>query len=155
MRFNLVRSVGTTACLIFLSAFVVGCSCSKPEKPNPLDVIMIGSGGGISGASSGWRIKRTGEISAWRTMTPGGKESEYASVKTSPDSVDFFFRYLDEIQFNELKLEQVGNMSFYVERSLPTVHRLTWADNPEGGPPEVSVFYRLLMQFASRHLSPK
>lgn len=132
----------------------VGCSGSKPDKPNPLDVITIGSGGGISGAYSGWRIKRTGEVTAWRRMTPAGKDSDYARSMTSPDSVEFFFRYLDEIRFGDLKYEKIGNMSFYVERSLPNVHRLTWEDNPEGGPPEISVFYRLVMMYASRQLHP-
>lgn len=133
---------------------MMSCSASKSQKPNPNDIITIGMGGGISGGYSGFRIKRTGEVTAWRQKSPTAKDSDYMTSMTSPDSVEFFFRYLDEIQFDKLKFEHQGNMSFYVERSLPTPHRLTWEDNPEGGPPEASVFYRLVLAYTSRQLHP-
>lgn len=106
----------------------------------------------MTGVYSGFRIKGTGEVSAWRKASAMAKDSEVMHSMTSPDSVEFFFRYLDEVRFNELTLNDQGNMNFFVERSLPTSHRLTWADTPEGGPQELSVFYRLVMMYTSRQL---
>ncbi|MBS1902801.1 MAG: hypothetical protein JSS75_03780 [Bacteroidetes bacterium] len=139
-------------CLV--ATAVIGCAGGKSSKPDPNDIITIGNGGGFSGAYSGFRITRTGEVASWMRSTATAKDSVLARSMTTPDSVEFFFRYLDEIGFTGLQYDKSGNMTFFVEHSLPSPHRLSWADSPEGGPPELSVFYRLVMMYVSRQLHP-
>ena len=115
------------------------------------NAIITGSGGGFSGSYDGFVITRSGDVLSWQS--PNGKpDSLELLFHTSADSVNFFFRYLDEIGFNDLSFRSSGNMNSFIERTTAEMkHRVQWAaDGSVSAPPEISTFYSLVRNYAGR-----
>jgi len=118
------------------------------------NMIVTGFGGGFSGLYTGYVISHNGDVYSWRTTT-GSPDSLEFQFHTAADSVTFFFRYLDEIGFNDLTFHSSGNMTSSIERITgDSKHRLQWAqDAGVSAPPEISTFFSLVNNYARRHLS--
>ena len=145
----------------FSLLFISGCGAMQQNLPKmrmqslEKNAIVIGSGGGFSGLYTGYVITHGGDVFSWRSAT-GSPDSLELLFHAAPDSVNFFFRYLDEIGFNDLTFNSSGNMNSSIERISPdSKHRLQWAqDGGVSAPPEVSAFFKLAGNYARRH-SPK
>ena len=133
--------------LILTSAFFFFYGCATviqtPPKVSILSLdknaIITGMGGGFSGNYDGFVITHGGDVLSWQS--PMGKPDSLQLIfHTSADSVNFFFRYLDEIGFNDLAFHSSGNMNSFIERTTPeSKHRIQWAaDGGVSAPPEIS-----------------
>ncbi|MEP7235855.1 MAG: hypothetical protein ABI778_11230 [Ignavibacteriota bacterium] len=138
---------------------IFGCASSKQTTPVvrlatlEKSTIAVGSGGGFSGLYTGYVITRSGDIYGWRNIT-GNPDSLELKLHTSADSVNFFFRYLDEIGFGDIALHTSGNMNSSIVRTEGTAeHRIQWAlDGSISAPPEISTFNSLVNNFIRRRI---
>ena len=137
--------------------FIFGCASLQqtPPKVSMLSLernaIITGSGGGFSGQYNGFVITHGGDVLSWQS--PNGMPDSLALLfHTTPDSANFFFRYLDEIGFNDLAFSSSGNMNSFIERMTPeTKHHVQWAtDGGVSAPQEISTFYSLVRNYALR-----
>ncbi len=134
-----------------------GCAATTQTPPKisiqSLDknAIITGMGGGFTGNYDGFVITLNGDVLSWQS--PIGKPDSLQLIfHTTADSVNFFFRYLDEIGFNELTFRSSGNMTSFIERTTPQMqHRIQWSsDGGVSAPPEISTFYSLVRNYAVR-----
>jgi hypothetical protein len=143
---------------ICFTFFIFGCASVVQVPPKvsmqSLDknAIITGSGGGFSGMYDGFVITHSGDVLSWQSMS-GMPDSLALLFHTTPDSVNFFFRYLDEVGFNDLAFHSSGNMNSFIERrTTDSKHRIQWAtDGGVSAPPEISTFYSLLRNYALRN----
>ena len=126
--------------------FAAGCSSGNhsmaQREPSS---IRIGAGGGFSGFYSGYGIKSSGEVVSWQRRSLTSPDTILASAKVNPDSLDFFFRYLDEVDFKSLDYLSSGNMNYSIEYTIgEKSHRVSWGDSDPSAPEEIKVFYTLV-----------
>jgi amino acid permease len=153
MKRNFLFSI-FSICFTF---FIFGCATLQQTPPRismqSLDknAIITGTGGGFSGQYNGFVITRSGDVLSWQSPN-GMPDSLELLFHTTPDSVNFFFRYLDEIGFNELSFRSSGNMNSFIERmTADSKHHVQWAtDGGVSAPPEISTFYSFVRSYALR-----
>lgn len=134
---------------LLLASVLVLFGCSSHRTCYPDDwAIMVGSGGGITGGSSGYTIDHNGKISSWRILQPG-KEKEVADLfEVGCDSAAFFRTYLGYIGFDTMKYSEVGNWTSFVElRHGELANRVNWTG--EKGAAQVRNFYDLFVGFVT------
>ncbi len=146
----------TITLLFFGCASVIQTPPKLSMQSLDKNAIITGMGGGFSGNYDGFVITHLGDVLSWQSPT-GKPDSLLLIFHTSADSVNFFFRYLDEIGFNELTFRSSGNMNSFIERTTPEMqHRIQWSS--DGGitaPPEISTFYSLVRNYALRSARKK
>jgi hypothetical protein len=143
--------------LIFMVVLLFsGCGHSPQSANQPsmqsLDknAIVVGSGGGFSGFYDGYIITRGGDVFSWKGIS-NTPDSLALLFHTTKDSVDFFFRFLDEIHFSDILLQSSGNMNSFIEERIGEMkHRLQWGENTSSVPPEVLTFYSLVLKYCQR-----
>ncbi len=127
----------------FLLALLAGC-CTNQGATRPLtdrDTITVGSGGGITGAYSGYRLDGDGAVYAWTRM-PGGADSTRFLFTLSPDTTRMVFRRLDTMEFDTIEFSHPGNITYYVERRVDsTSHTVRWSRGDDRVPEPVRTFY--------------
>lgn len=125
-------------CLIILAG---GCSSDKTSG-NRNWVITTGSGGGVTGGSSGYSMDRKGQASSWRIVQAGGGKETTKLFELDCDSAKFYKTYLDLIRFDTISFAKTGNWTYFVELAQGEVtHRVSWAG--DAGPRLVMSFYDL------------
>lgn len=103
-------------------------SCKSKEKVKR-DIsavqITIGQAGGFTGYTTDYIIHGTGKVERYTS-----KDGKTVEVKTLPaDSIKLWVNRMDEISFNNIELNQPGNMSFYIELTEPKhSHKTVWGD---------------------------
>jgi hypothetical protein len=144
----------------FSFVLIIGCCSSIPKQTVPkvsiqsigYNKVIVGNGGGFSGMYSGFLMASNGNVYSWNSFS-GEPDSLELLFHTIPDSVNFFFRYLDEIKFDTISFNSFGNMNYFVEgRSENKNHRVQWAVDKSISPPwEVKVFYSMVRNYIDRH----
>ncbi|HET9137418.1 MAG TPA: hypothetical protein VFO76_12340 [Candidatus Kapabacteria bacterium] len=131
-------------CLL-ICLIAAGCSSGHHSASSrEASTIRIGAGGGFSGYYSGYSFKSTGEVVSWQRRSLTSPDTVLGSATLSADSVDFFFRYLDEVNFSALDYLSSGNMNYSIEYTIgEKTHRVSWGDSDPSAPEEIKVFYTL------------
>lgn len=133
--------------IICLLIGVIGAGCSSGNHSSSSRApssIRIGAGGGFSGFYSGYSFKTTGEVVSWQRRSLTSPDTVLASGTASADSLEFFFRYLDEINFSALDYLSSGNMNYSIEYTVgDKSHKVSWGDSDPSAPEEIKVFYTL------------
>lgn len=146
---------------ISFSLFIGGCASEK-KSTSPSEkhideksMIVAGSGGGFSGLNEGVSVHRNGDVYTWRTMS-GKPDSLHLAFHTTPDSVDFFFRYLDEMGFDNMNLHTSGNMNSFIEKTDgESNHRVQWSMESSNANPQLTTYYSLIRNYVQRKSSGK
>ncbi len=138
--------------LLGLSLFL-GCASSDSSKKDIASrTITIGTGGGFTGEQKGFTIDAKGQVRRW-TAKPGEKQIMTDLFTTTPDSAQFFFRYLDEIAFTTKEFSTPGNMTTFIEmESAGAKHTVKWGNETVTPPCEFSNFYAMFQQFVMRRI---
>jgi len=87
--------------------------------------IIVGEGGGFTGAYSQYKIHENGLIELFDFKT-----KSYNKVsKVDESTVAPFFKKIEELDLGEMEVSAPGNMSQYIEINYKEIkdHRLTWA----------------------------
>jgi hypothetical protein len=134
--------------LLTLSLGVVlttGCSSHRSCAGGQAWTITVGSGGGVTGGSSGYQMDCEGKLSSWQKMQAGATTVETKLLELGCDSAAFYKTYLDLIRFDTISYAKVGNWTYFVEelRGGEYIHRVSWTG--EDGPAHVRNFYDLFI----------
>jgi len=141
---------------LLISIIAIGCSSGHHSSSREASTIRIGAGGGFSGFYSGYNFKSTGEIVSWQRRSLTNPDTILASATASIDSLEFFFRYLDEVNFSALDYLSSGNMNYSIEYTVgDKTHRVSWGDSDPSAPEEIKVFYTLAAGFGHRYTGHK
>ncbi len=114
--------------LILFAAMFLFCNCSSNKKTVMLDspyYIIVGEGGGFTGAYTQYKIHEDGIIDLFDFKT-----KTYNKISKVDNSVVApFFTKIEELELGEIELSSPGNMSQYIEINYKEIkdHRLTWA----------------------------
>lgn len=128
--------------LVCMLLVFAGCSSHKASKDW---TITVGSGGGITGGSSGFRMNGKGKVESWQIITPRDPEERKELFTTECDTSQFFKTYLDFIGFDTIRYVRPSNWTLFVElKEGETVHRVSWGGD---GPLHVQSFYEMLTGF--------
>lgn len=87
--------------------------------------IIVGEGGGFTGAYTQYKIHEDGIIDLFDFKT-----KTYNKISKVDNSVVApFFTKIEELELGEIELSSPGNMSQYIEINYKEIkdHRLTWA----------------------------
>jgi hypothetical protein len=131
----------------FVSSFVLAVAillvggCGSSRRLGEQDRIVLASGGGFTGAWSGYMIKGNGDVLGWRGVnaTP---DSLRPLFKLSADSTDLYFSQLDEMSFATIEFNSPGNLTYYVEQKQgDSSHMVRWGDARYTPPAPVADFY--------------
>ena len=100
---------------------IVGCK-SVPENQQ----ITIASGGGITGVWHEYTLKPDGQV-----LHKASNVDTAAVVKTiSKSKAKAFFKQIEALKLNQNKMDEPGNMSYYVQFSerKKFSHKVQWGD---------------------------
>lgn len=115
--------------------------------PVPERTLIIGSGGGFTGIYRGYRLCSDGRVYGW--SAPAGARDTGTILFTDMDSVTVFFGMIDEMKFQEIHYNDVGNMNWYVElQQGDEQHRVQWSTSPPAG--GVAEFHRKVSAWVMR-----
>ena len=139
--------------------YILNSGCASEKKSSVVNdiqsteknTILIGAGGGFSGFYDGICLTKNGDIYSWKSMT-GKPDTLNLLFHTSKDSVDFFFRYLDEMGFDNLQLNNSGNMTSFIERTDgESKHRVQWSsESPNAANAQLSTYFSLVRSYTQR-----
>ncbi|MBK8911089.1 MAG: hypothetical protein IPM61_07140 [Chlorobi bacterium] len=146
------------AMLALLMAILVACSANSDVQQTSgrkadtasaiVRTLIIGSGGGFTGIYRGYRICSDGRVYAW--SAPAGGRDTGIILFTDADSVEGFFRVIDEMKFQQVDYNDPGNMNWYVElQQGEQSHRVQWSTSPPAG--AIAEFHRKVSAWAAGH----
>ena len=104
-----------------LATLIFGCK-SVPENQQ----ITIASGGGITGVWHEYTLKADGQV-----LHKASNVDTAEVVKTiSKSKVRAFFKQIEALKLDEKKMDEPGNMSYYVQFSerKKFSHKVQWGD---------------------------
>ena len=126
-----------------LVLFLTSCSSHRTCHPDSW-VISAGSGGGITGGSSGYDLSCNGKVSSWRILQPGTNREVIEQFELECDSAEFYKTYLDKIKFETIAHAKTGNWTHFVElRRGEQAHRVSWTG--EDAPAAVKIFHEMFI----------
>lgn len=129
--------------LCVLSLFLSGCSSHRTCHPVTWS-ISAGSGGGVTGGSSGYDLACDGKVEVWRILQPGTNREVTQEFELECDSAEFYRTYLDKINFETISYAKTGNWTHFVElRRGEHAHRVSWTG--DDGPAAVKIFHDMFM----------
>lgn len=118
------------------------------STPTAARTLIIGSGGGFTGIYRGYRLCSDGRVYGW--SAPAGGRDTGTILFTDADSVAVFFGMIDEMKFQQINYNDVGNMNWYVElQQGEKQHRVQWSTSPPAG--AIAEFHRHVSAWAMRH----
>jgi|GEM_PF-5173917 len=119
------------------------------------DAILIGTGGGFSGAYDGFAITKEGDVFSWRSMSDTPDTLQHL-FRTPEDSARYFFHFLDSLGFDVMKSTASGNMNSFIEHRGPnSKHRVHWSQDAADNSQELPSFYSSLRTFIKRNTPAK
>ena len=105
--------------------------------------LVAGSGGGFSGQVVQYYVLSNGDVYRTESLT---KESSLHK-KLSKKETKSIFKKLKELHLEKMDFNHPGNMSYFIEQHKKgNVSSVKWGDNKTETPPEVSSFYKFLME---------
>jgi len=128
--------------MVLLGLLILSISCAiqkdQTELANVFTEISFGSGGGFTGASSNYILKNNGEVFKMEKTIP------YKINKISKKEIKSISDYIKEIGFQNLSLNERGNITYFIEiKSNTYIHKVIWTDGSKS--PEVVELYKILV----------
>ncbi len=134
--------------LITLCAAIIGCGSTKTSSNDR--IINVSSGGGISGLANGIRIRSNGTIEKWKRFA-GEQQQIENTIQLPPDSVEFYFRYLDEIGFRSIYYSIPSNMTYVIELiTHGESHLVKWSVTGEEIPNIFNAYFEMVQRLYQR-----
>lgn len=114
------------------------CACAPgpgPDAASPSSGAEITAycGGGYTGGGEGVTITADDHVVRWRQVTAGAQRSE-TDLGAKPAFAADIRRRLDAMHFNDMRYEQVGNMTCSLRAGA---HSVSWPQAAAGAPAEV------------------
>ena len=106
---------------LLLATLIFSCK-SVPENQQ----ITVASGGGITGVWHEYTLKADGQV-----LHKASNEDSTTVVKTiSKSKAKAFFKQMEALKLDEKKMDEPGNMSYYVQFSerKKFAHKVQWGD---------------------------
>ena len=146
-----------------LISFCLGCflilgfsTCSSTEdvlKRYKGEYVCVGTAGGFSGASQGYRFDTQGRVVSF--IGKLDKRKEHPQFTMDKSTTASFFAQLDKMKFADLSYNGGGSMNYFVELYSDTLkHRIHWAPGDTLAPLEVRHYYESMMNYFREH-SPR
>lgn len=118
----------------------MSCSTQKNQtkSANIFTEISFGSGGGFTGAISHYLLKNNGEVYKI-------ENTNLVKInKISRSEIKKIANYSKEIGFQNLSMNERGNMTYFIEiKSNTYTNKVTWTDGSKS--PEIIELYKLLV----------
>lgn len=131
--------------LMFLACLAAGC-CGHKEVAGtaaPNDIIF-GSGGGITGQYTEYRVHNDGTIERKNFTT----EAYEPYAKADRNDVLPLFAELDRLALQDVRFSHPGNMTKYIEVHDGTaVNRVKWGDPNAPVRPDIEAFFKQVDAF--------
>lgn len=128
--------------LVLSAGLVLFCSCSANKKTLAMNspyYIIVGEGGGFTGAYTQYKIHESGLIEQFDF-----KEKSYSEIaKLNESVVRPFFTKVEELNLGEMEISSPGNMSQYFEINYKEIkdHHLTWAMRSDAVKPAIQALF--------------
>jgi len=107
----------------------------------PTQFIEIGSYGGFAGTTTSYYILPNGQ-QFMATGTIGSPLTSNEIIPISTKTYNAMCSRLEAMRFNQLSLNDVGNMTYFVRRKTnKSDHKIQWS-SMDSGPPELVSFYQ-------------
>jgi hypothetical protein len=136
MRSTHGRSISIGALAVAALA-IAGCGSTRTQS----DRIVLGSGGGYTGAYSGYIIHGDGKVAGWRGVG-AARDSVRPLFTLSRDSTDRYFDQLESMKFTTIDFNSPGNFTYLLELEHgDSSHIVRWGDARYAPPTSVSDFY--------------
>jgi len=111
-------------------------------------VIIIGSGGGVTGAVTTYKIYEDGSLFENHTLNVNQPQKKLSVLKEVKELQNQF----DALNIDTIKLNAPGNMYFFVGYEKDGIdHRCTWGANDVETPENLKTFYTNLMNTISEN----
>lgn len=130
-----------TLMIMILSVLTMSCATQKQTKYQTTSFIEIkfGSSGGFTGMTNEYLIKQDGKVyknsTDNLTLITQIENSEIENIK----------KQLTEIDFENIKLNEKGNMTYFIEVQTSTYeNRITWSDQTQND--SIKQFYKSLVK---------
>lgn len=125
-----------------ITAFVLMFSHCAPKgnlagNHMAFDTICFGKSGGFANLTEKYVLERDGHV--YKEI--GGELEEINKVKRP--LMKQIRSELDSLHLGTKELDEVGNMTYFLEVISDTVHRITWTESSEN--PSVKSFYKTLV----------
>jgi hypothetical protein len=129
--------LGQWCAAIAIVVLWLGCATTEPMR---VEAIRVGSGGGVTGMRSGYRIERSGMIEQWEMLRDSIRIG--AAAKLPASSIRDLFVRAAQLGADTLRLDHVGNMTHWLELTTGSgTVRLRWTDT-DAIPPALAALYR-------------
>lgn len=145
------RSALAFAAITLVSMTLPSCRHDTGSTSDADASILVASGGGYTGAYSGYRVWRNGRTEYW--LQQAGQEDNVTSRGVlGVDTVDYLFARLRYIGFHNMNVMQPGNLTKVIRYvSGGVAHEARWGDVKSTPPPELQAYYQdVLMLMQSR-----
>ena len=138
-------------CTLAVAALgIAGCGSARTQS----DRIVLGSGGGYTGAYSGYIIHGDGQVAGWRGVG-ATRDSSRALFTLSRDSTDYYFDQLETMKFEKIDFNSPGNLTYLLELEHDEKsHIVRWGDARYTPPVPVSDFYARTIEMILSRTAP-
>jgi hypothetical protein len=130
---------------------IVGCSSNHNVMSANSWSISMGSGGGITGGTSGYSIEGTGHVTHWSQATPSATKESTGESTIEASDAGLFRRYLERIRFDTISSSTPSNRNLFVELdSAGSVHRVNWGvgvHSTSSGITDLQRFYDFVLSY--------
>ena len=128
--------------LSVLFPFLYGCTSQGVLHEYQGTIIAYGTGGGMSGKFSDYRLSTDGTLKFTEIIT--GKKAILPKVKKS--DVKDIYTQLKEINFQSISFNHPGDVYYFLKQSdAQSEHKVVWGDTENPVPQEVQKLYDLLV----------
>lgn len=131
--------------LLLLSLFALfffSCKSQTYTLENlPEDVLVFGSGGGISGEVRIYTLLENGQVFYSSSLTKEHTEMERLTKKEAAS----YYEKLEALKLSEVNFDHPGNLYYFIEDVKgDESHRITWGSNDHEISEEYKTFYKEL-----------
>lgn len=128
--------------LMLLSALLLVVQCSSKKERQLMEsnnYIIVGEGGGFTGAYIQYKIEGNGIIYQYDFM----QEAYIRKGRLKDNELSPLFAKIEELDLGDIELSSPGNMSQYIEITYKDIkeHRLIWAMQSKAVNPEIQAFF--------------
>lgn len=135
---------------LFLALILVftGCNSTKFTTDNlPETQLIFGNGGGVAGFVNQYLLLENGQL--FEKRDPSNSFTELSKVKKKKAAS--FFARLDAMSFEELELDQPGNIYRFIQLKTPALdHKITWGKSDYEVDAQVESLYKDLIALVKK-----
>lgn len=143
MKVHPLMGIGTATVVAFFFACALGSQpLGKRGAASEAFTLVLGQGGGFTGAQEGYRINSQGKVERWQRLP--GKPTGYQEIGTlSQEQLRELTAALETLDLANLPTGAPGNFSSFLEITISQkTHSTVWS----GGYQEAPASLRYLMQ---------